>query len=285
MLDLQAEQLELPDGDFLDLRWSKQASEKTVLVLHGLEGELRSHYANSIVYRLEQAGFRPVFMFFRGCSGRINRLPRAYHSGDTGDLSAVVEHIEQVTGRYPFAAVGYSLGGNVLLKWLGETGAANPLSRAAAVSVPYRLHDAAKRLEFGISKIYRDHLLASLRKTYRNKFSMISSPLDVDVDQLKSFWDYDDRVTAPLHGFDGAKDYYDRCSSRQFLANITVPTRLLHATDDPFMYPSTLPGADELSASTELLLTEKGGHVGFIAGRNPFDTFSWSDDRIVEFLR
>ncbi|MFV2004665.1 MAG: hydrolase [Gammaproteobacteria bacterium] len=283
-LDLTTEQVELDDGDFVDLCWSKKSSDKVVLVLHGLEGELSSHYANGVVHQLEQSGYKPVFMYFRGCSGRINRLARAYHSGETEDLSFIVEHIKNTTGQHPFAVVGYSLGGNVLLKWLGETGKNNPVKKAVAVSVPFRLQDAARRLEKGVSKIYREHLLRSLRKTYVEKFTHITSPLDIDVNQLKTFWDYDDKVTAPLHGFDGAQDYYDRCSSRQFLKHICVPTRLIHAADDPFMFDDTVPNNNELSPAIDFLLAESGGHVGFIAGSNPLNTYSWSERKIIEFL-
>lgn len=283
-LDLRNEQVELEDGDFLDICWSKNNSEKPVLVLHGLEGDLTSHYANGIVHQLEVSGYQPVFMHFRGCSGRVNRLARAYHSGDTGDIAFIIEHIKKVTGHYPYAAVGFSLGGNALLKWLGETGKNNPLKKAVAVSVPYRLHDAAKRLEIGTSKLYRNHLLKSLKSTYNKKFSQIDSPLDVEVEELNSFWDYDDKVTAPLHGFDGAGDYYSRCSSRQYLKNITIPTRLLHAADDPFMFQESVPEKYELHSNTELLLTSYGGHVGFISGTNPFNTYSWSEQKILEFF-
>ena len=284
ILALKAEQVELDGGDFIDLCWSKKPTDKIVLVLHGLEGSLKSHYANGIIYQLEQAGYRPVFMHFRGCSGRVNRLARAYHSGDTADLSFIVQHIKDTTGQFPFAVVAYSLGGNVLLKWLGETGADNPIKKAVAVSIPFRLKDAAMRLETGVSKIYREHLLRSLRNTYINKFSRMKSPLTVDVKQLKSFWDYDHQVTAPLHGFTGAQDYYDRCSSRQFLKKIRVPTRVIHAVDDPFMFNETIPNDEELSSSVDFLLADKGGHVGFIAGNNPFKTYSWSEQKILEFL-
>ncbi len=278
------EQVELVDGDFIDLCWSQSNADKTILVLHGLEGGIDSHYVNGIMYRLQQANYKPVLMHFRGCSGRLNRLARAYHSGETGDLAFIVEHIKQQTGHYPYAVVAYSLGANVLLKWLGETAENNPLSKAVAVSVPFRLHDAAKRLQLGVSKIYREHLLTSLRKTYVKKFSVIQSPLTVDVKQLKSFWDYDDRITAPLHGFRGAKHYYDSCSSRQFLRTISVPTRIIHAADDPFMFKSTAPEKNELSSSVELLLAENGGHVGFVSGRNPFKVEYWCEDKIIEFL-
>ena len=283
-LDLVDEQLELDDGDFLDLCWSKSSSDKIVLVLHGLEGSIESHYANSVVYELEQTGFRPVFMHFRGCSGRRNRLARAYHSGDTADLSFVANHIFIKTGSHPYAAIAYSLGANVLLKWLGETADNNPLSKAVALSVPFRLHDAAKRLEMGVSKIYREHLLKSLRNTYIDKFNYIESPLDIDVKQLKSFWDYDDKVTAPLHGFDGAQDYYDTCSCRQFLKDINVKTRIIHSVDDPFMFETTVPNDSELSDSVDFLLTQGGGHVGFISADSICSTYSWSDKKIIEFL-
>jgi len=223
-------------------------------------------------------------MYFRGCSGRVNRLARAYHSGETGDLSAIVEHIKYKSSAYPFAVIGFSLGGNVLLKWLGETGDSNPVKRAVAVSVPFKLHDAAKRLEIGISKIYREHLLDSLKKTYNEKFSKISSPLNVDVNNLKSFWDYDDQVTAPLHGFKGAKDYYDRCSSRQYLKYIQIPTLIIHSLDDPFMFHTTIPKDTELNHCVDLLASSHGGHVGFISGKTPLAASSWSEGKAIEFL-
>ena len=284
-LDLIPEQVELDDGDFVDICWSKKDVEKIVLVLHGLEGSLESHYANGIVYQLEQAGYRPVFMYFRGCSGRMNRLPRAYHSGDTGDISAIVEHVKNKTGHYPYGVVAYSLGANALLKWLGETGDSNPIKKAVAVSVPFRLHDAGKRLEKGVSRIYREHLLSSLRNTYAKKFKKLRSPLNIDIGSLKSFWSYDDQVTAPLHGFSGAKEYYDRSSSRQYLKNIKTPTRIIHASDDPFMFKATVPDKSELSSSIDFLLTKNGGHVGFISGETPYSAYSWCEKKIIEFLK
>jgi predicted alpha/beta-fold hydrolase len=288
-LDLLTEQVELDDGDFIELCWSKQrsdkmADDKIVLVLHGLEGSLSSHYANGIMFQLEQSGYRPVFMYFRGCSGRINRLARAYHSGETGDLSFIVQHIKNKTGYYPYAVVGFSLGGNVLLKWLGETGNKNPIKKAVAISVPFSLLDAAERLEFGMSKIYRDHLLKSLRKTYKEKFKIIDSPVNVDVTQLKSFWEYDDKVTSPLHGFRGAQDYYDKCSSRQFLKHIRIPTRIIHSYDDPFMFKATVPEENELSSFIDFVLTAKGGHVGFLSAKTLLTVSYWCEEKIIEFI-
>lgn len=284
-LDLLLEQVELQDGDFVDLCWSRNNDKRTVLVLHGLEGALDSHYINGIVHQLENSGYRPVFMYFRGCSNRLNRLPRAYHSGDTGDIASVVQHIKDKTGDYPYAVIGYSLGANALLKWVGESGAENPVEKVIAVSVPFRLEDAANRLEQGFSKIYRNRLLVSLRKKYTEKFKHMQSPLNVDVTTLKSFWDYDDKVTAPLHGFKDVEDYYDTCSSRQYLKSIRVPTLIIHALDDPFMFPSTVPDKEEVSSDVKLLFAKHGGHVGFISGSSPFSAYSWSDQKILEFIR
>jgi len=196
-LELSLHRLELDDGDFLDLCWSKNTSDKTVLVLHGLEGNINSHYINGILYELEQSGFKPVLMHFRGCSGEPNRLDRSYHSGDTGDLRQVVDHIWRLGYRLR-GAVGFSLGGNVLLKWLGEQGEDVIVERAAAISVPYRLADAARRMNEGFSRFYQRHLVSRLRRKYLEKFSDRPSPLDVDVRGLKTFFQFDDQVTAPL---------------------------------------------------------------------------------------
>ena len=282
-LDLTREQVELPDGDFLDLAWGPLRDGPLVLVLHGLEGSIRSHYAGGMLHTLAQAGFQAVLMHFRGCNGRPNRLPRSYHSGETGDLQQV---IERLAPRGPVAAViGFSLGGNVLLKWLGERGGRAGIEAAVAISVPFRLDDAARRLERGFSRLYRGHLLRKLRASYRRKFSGMPSPLaPLEVGSLRSFRAFDDRVTAALHGFAGVDDYYGRCSSRQYLKDIRVPTLILHARDDPFMYPATVPAAGELSAPTTLELARHGGHVGFVAGRLPWRARYWLEGRCVAFL-
>ena len=282
---LAAERFELNDGDFGDLCWSRKENRPVVLVLHGLEGSVHSHYAGSLMQSLEQAGFRPVFMHFRGCSGEPNRLPRSYHSGDTGDLEQVVDHVGQRCGRPVHAAIGFSLGGNVLLKWLGQTGEANPLQYGVAVSVPFMLADAARRLENGLSRMYEIHLMKSLRRSYTTKFKHLQSPLDVDVDSLKGFWDFDDRVTAPLHGFSGVQHYYSESSCRQYLNGITVPTRVIHALDDPFMFPQSVPDTSEMSEHVELLLARNGGHVGFVSGKYPWKAEYWYEERIIEFLQ
>lgn len=283
-LALQRERLELADGDFLDLSWTGPATGPVVLVLHGLEGSLHSHYAAGLLDTLARSGYRACLVHFRGCSGEPNRLPRSYHSGDTGDVQAVAEHIRASCGRYPYAAVGFSLGGNVLLKWLGEQGSLAPVERAVAVSVPFVLNDAALRLRQGFSRVYERHLIGKLQAKFRAKFRNLACPLQVDVGTLRSFRRFDDQVTAPLHGFSGVDDYYRRASSRQYLALIRVPTLLLHAADDPFLYPRTVPDAAELAESVELELAARGGHVGFVAGRWPARAEYWLEHRILRWL-
>ncbi|MCO5760072.1 MAG: hydrolase [Chromatiaceae bacterium] len=281
---LEAERLELDDGDFIDLSWVRGAQGPCVLVLHGLEGSLDSHYAGGTLSALAAAGYRPVFMYFRGCSGTPNRLPRGYHSGATEDLLSVLAHLAGRLGEPPFAAVGYSLGGNLLLKYLGERPPPIPLRAAVAISVPFRLGDAVGRLDRGFSRLYQRHLVGRLRASYQRKFATLPSPLGVDVARLRSFFAFDDQVTAPLHGFAGARDYYNRCSCRQFLAGIATPTLILHARDDPFMFPSTLPSAAELGPATTLEVSEGGGHVGFVSGRLPWRPRYWAEERLVAFL-
>ncbi|MEN8175885.1 MAG: hydrolase [Pseudomonadota bacterium] len=277
---LRVERLDLPDGDFLDLAWAGGPGP-LVLILHGLEGSLGSHYAG-LIGRLAKAGFQVVFMHFRGCSGEPNRLDRAYHSGETGDLDQVVRHLRARSGKTLHAAVGFSLGGNVLLKWLGEQGASAPLETAVAVSVPYRLADSARRLGHGMSRLYQAHLIRRLHASYRRKFSRRSSPLDVDLEMTRDFWSFDDQVTAPLHGFRDVHHYYAASSSRQFLKDIRVPTLLIHALDDPFMFPETVPDESELSPPVVLELSRRGGHVGFVGGRLLPEY--WLEQRILDYL-
>jgi len=279
------ERVELADGDFLDIAWGARDGRENVLVLHGLEGSIDSHYAGTLLQALDRHGFNPVFMHFRGCSGEPNRLPRSYHSGETGDLETIVRLFERRSGRPLGAVIGFSLGGNVLLKWLGEQSDPGRVKTAIAVSVPFRLGDCAERLERGLSRHYQNYLLRSLRRSYRRRFSRIPSPLRVDVERLRSFRSFDDAVTAPLHGFSGVDDYYRRSSSRQYLPQIRTPTLILHAADDPFMWPRTLPREEELSAAVTLELSPHGGHVGFVAGRWPWRPNYWLEGRIIEHLR
>ena len=283
-LPIRWEKLELDDGDFLDLAWSGPDEGPIVLFFHGLQGSIHSHYATGIMHRLNRAGLRVCLMHFRGCGREPNRLPISYHSGKTDDPQRLLEHVHRTHGQMPYAAVGVSLGGNVLLKWLGEQGAASPLQRAVAISVPFRLDAAADRLETGLSRLYQRHLVNSLKDAYRRKFAHMTSPLSVDVERLNSFRLFDDQVTAALHGFDGVDDYYARCSSRQFIPEIRIPTLILHARHDPFMFPDTPPEADELPDQVSLEIPQAGGHVGFVSGGFPGWGRYYAEQRIAEWL-
>lgn len=282
---VRRERLELADGDFVDLDWSLNPAGPVVVILHGLEGSSASGYARGLLAAAVRRGWRAVVLHFRGCSGQPNRLARSYNAGDTVDLAAVVEELRRREPATPLAAVGYSLGGNVLLKWLGET-ACCPLAAAAAVSVPLVLDLAAQRLQRGFSRLYQRHLLRNLKAAYRRKFRHRTDlPLPLaGLAGLRDFYAFDDRVTAPLHGYAGVHDYYARASCRQYLKNIRTPTLILHALDDPFMRPAVVPAAAELSPWVILELSRHGGHVGFVAGGLPWRPRYWLEERIPAFL-
>jgi predicted alpha/beta-fold hydrolase len=283
---MRRERIELADGDFIDIDWGPQHDGPVVLLLHGLEGSIRSHYAAGLMHSLGNRGFQVALMNFRGCSGEPNRLPRGYHSGDTGDLDALVTLLHDRLPERMLFAVGISLGGNVLLKWLGEHPSQDRVQAAVAVSVPFELNKAALRLQSGVSRLYQAHLLKKLRRSTRAKANRMPMPIAVDqLDRLSSFRAFDDRVTAPLHGFAGVDDYYRRSSSRQFLKRIRTPTVILHALDDPFMTPDSVPRRDELGPGVTLELSRRGGHVGFVGGRWPWQARYWLDERICEIFR
>lgn len=266
-LRLRRQRLELPDGDFIDVDWTAGETGPIVIVLHGLEGSSRSHYAAHIMQHLDALGLRGALLHFRGCSGEPNRLPIHYHSGFTRDLEYFTGLLNRREPTTPLAAVGYSLGGSVLLKWLGESSHGGRLKTAVAVSVPFDLADAAAAVERGAARIYKWALLSRMRRSTRRKFRRVQAPFALPaIGRLRSFRDFDDALTAPLHGFRDANDYYARCSSRRYLKNITVPTLIIHASDDPLMTPVSVPREEELSPAVTLELSRQGGHVGFVNG-------------------
>jgi predicted alpha/beta-fold hydrolase len=284
--DLKRERLELPDGDFIDLDWTQNDGRALVLVLHGLEGSLESHYTGAILAALVDAGHRAVLMYFRGCSGEPNRRARSYHSGDTADLRTVLAHLAVRPAPQPLAIIGYSLGGNVLLKALGEGTGMDAVRTAVAVSVPFDLDRAAWRLGQGFSRIYQRYLLDRLRRSYRAKLFVHAMPVSPErLEALDTFRLFDDEVTAPLHGFRDVDDYYGRSSSRQYLRAITTPTLILHAADDPFIPEDAIPADGELGSGVTLELSRRGGHVGFVAGGLPFRARYWLETRICAHLR
>ncbi len=289
-LHLRRERLRLPDGDFLDLDWTRgNAGPGTplVVVFHGLMGSIESPYARGILRQIQRCGWRGVFIHFRSCSGEPNRKDRFYHSGDTGDMAFVVESIKQREPDAQVAAIGYSLGGNALLKWLGETGSENALAAAVAVSVPFDLQSVADTIHRGFSRTYEKHLIDKLSASVRAKIRSGSHVMPVTENELrtlKTFWEFDEAITAPLHQFKDARDYYVTCSARQFLPDIRRPSLILHALDDPFMTPNVLPESHELSESTQMEVSERGGHVGFVHGAFPWSAKYWLEDRIPQYL-
>lgn len=280
---VRRERLVLPDGDFLDLDWiGESRSGPIILILHGLGGSIHSPYVRGITEQCAMLGLRPLVMHFRGCSGEPNRLARAYHSGETGDLSFVVNWLIKREAHVPLTAVGYSLGANVLLKWLGETKDNNPLQAAAAISVPFMLQQAADHMMQGAARFYQWWLLRDLHQNLKEKSKQV--PLPVTLTKTKSFWEFDEQVTAPLHGFSSAKDYYQKSSCKPYLKTIQTPTLIVHAKDDPLFPASIIPTAEELSPAITLEVTERGGHVGFIAGRYPWCAEYWLENRISRYL-
>jgi predicted alpha/beta-fold hydrolase len=284
-VSLDRERIELADGDFVDLDWNRGGTQRIALILHGLEGGSRSRYARGMLAALERRGWRAGALHFRGCSGSLNRLARNYHSGDTADLDFVVARIRRRWPCAPLAIIGYSLGGNVLLKWLAEQKDTAPVAAAVAVSVPFSLAEVATRLERGASRIYQWRLVSSLKRKMRRKLKARPLPLSLDdVETSTTFWEFDDRVTAPLHGFADAATYYRDASCGPVLRDIVRPTLIIHALDDPFMVESVVPPANALSPRVRLELSRKGGHVGFIGGGVPGRPRYWLEERIPRFL-
>jgi len=284
-IETRRERFELADGDFLDLDWVGGETGPIVIVLHGLGGSVNSHYARGLLRQLANANMRGVFMHFRGCSGEPNRLVRSYHSGETNDISEVVAFLQQCEPKTPLAVVGFSLGGNVVLKWLGEK-KHQPVFAAVAVSVPFELQKAADRVNRGLSRLYQWRLLRTLHEAVRLKEKKIKLPFDVEKAlKAKSFWQFDTLVTAPIHNFKDVHHYYNASSCRQFLNKITVPTLILHAKDDPFMTQDAIATEIELSEKITLELSERGGHLGFVTGKFPWAARYWLEERIVQYLK
>lgn len=288
------ERLITPDDDFIDIDFCGTGDQPIVILLHGLTGSSQSGYIKGLQTALLNQGFRSAAINFRGCSGEANNRARCYHSGETEDTHFLYQTLRQREPDTPIAAVGFSLGGNVLLKWLGEHGANLDLFAAVAVSVPLVLGVCATKLDEGFSRAYRKNLLNELKGYMSNKLRHLESigHLDDaakikglgDLSPINSFWEYDDRVVAKLHGFQDVHDYYNRSSSRQYLKSIAVRTLLIQAVDDPFMTTEVLPKQEELSSQVQLEFTPHGGHVGFVTGIIPFRPKFWLEDRIPAFL-
>ena len=290
------ERLELPDGDFVDLDWAikegpgglEDGKRPIALVLHGLEGSARSKYSIEAYRQLLSRGVAPVGLNFRSCSGELNRLPRLYHSGETTDLAFVLRTLRARHAPRCFGAIGFSLGGNVLLKYLGEhAGSTEHVfpDVAAAVSVPFDLAAGATYIDRGVSKVYLAFLLRKLKRKIRGKRKLLTGLVNVDqVLQSRGFWGFDDAGTAPLHGFRSADEYYAQSSSNQFLAAINVTTLLIQSEDDPFLPCQAIPREAALeNPHITTRFVNDGGHVGFVEG-SPWNFRFWAEATAAAFV-
>jgi predicted alpha/beta-fold hydrolase len=260
-----------------------------MVVLHGLEGTERSHYIGGLLNEIRQRGWGADVLLFRSCGSELNELPRFYHSGETEDLSHVLGLLLEEFPYSGFALAGFSLGGNVLLKWLGERGDDLPrrIRAAAAVSVPFDLGRSADRIGMGFSRNYEAHFLRSLKRKARAKHQRFPyHPAFGRIDSARTLRGFDDVVTAPLHGFRDADDYYTRSSAMRWLPGVRLPTLLLSATDDPFLPASVLTDVARIADTNTALnleFTPKGGHVGFVSGALPWRPFYYAEWRVAEF--
>jgi len=287
---LRREILDLPDGDSTAVDWVSAGdalprSAPLLVVLHGLEGSAESSYARMMMQAALERQWRPCVLHFRDCGDYRNPLPRRYHAGETGDIRHFLQTLFEQGQTGPIFAVGYSLGGNILLKYLGESGADSRLQAAGAVCVPLNLHICAEALNQGFSKHYQKILLKNMKNSVQRKFDRDTAAFDWDrAMAAEDFAEFDDAVTAPLHGFDGMNDYYDKCSSAQFLKDVAKPTLVINSLDDPFMTPEVIPHHDELSEHVTLEIADAGGHVGFVEGGTPWRPRYYLPRRILNFL-
>jgi predicted alpha/beta-fold hydrolase len=284
---LRRERWDTPDGDFVDVDFLDGPSGSPwIHLFHGLEGSSRSRYARAIMAQARGLGWRGSVLHFRGCSGEMNRLPRAYHSGDTNEVDWVLRRVRSIAGGTRLFAVGVSLGGNALAKWLGESGesARAIVDGAATVCAPFDLMAAGDALGRGFGLAYSRHFLATLKKTAFAKLERHPGLFDpAAVRSARTLRDFDNVVTAPLHGFRDTDDYWTRASAKPWLTSIAVPTLLVNARDDPFLPESALPTEREVSPAVKLEFTRKGGHVGFVSGPFP-GNIDWLPRRIFHFL-
>lgn len=283
---------ETPDGDFVDLARvpGPIADAPRILILHGLEGGLHSHYVKATFREARERGWAVDLLIFRTCGPEPNRMPRSYHSGETEDPRFVVERLLGDFPNAPLGLLGVSLGGNVLCKFLGEEGErlSDRIVGAVAVSVPFDLARASRYIGRGFGAVYEKNFLRTLipkalaKVTRHPELGAL-----VKVRQARTIWEFDDLFTAPLHGFAGAADYYAKASSLQFLAGIRRPTLLLSAADDPFLPPEVLDEVREVARDNEWLDVEfhdRGGHVGFTGGNWPWNASYYAEWRAAEFL-
>ncbi len=283
----ERERISTPDGDFLDLDWAREhTSPRLAILTHGLEGSASATYVQGMARSLVRAGWNVLAWNFRSCSGEPNLRLRSYHSGAIDDLETVLHHVNQTTSVEQIALVGFSLGGNLTLKLIGDLGHyIDPRIQAAVTfSVPCDLASSSKRLEHAMNRLYMRRFLKTLRAKVREKIERFPNEInDEGLDLMRTFREFDGAYTAPIHGFINAEDYWRQCSCSTRLQNIAIPTLLVNALDDPFLTPDCYPIEKARDSSMLHLETPKhGGHMGFVQFKNG-DTY-WSERRAVEFL-
>lgn len=284
-VEYRRERLELADGDFLDFDWVDGAPEAPLVVLfHGLEGNSDSTYARDLMDTVRQKNWNGVVAHFRGTSGEPNRLPRAYFAGDSAEIQRMLEYAKSRHPNVPLYAVGVSLGGNALLKWLGESGAqaTSWVDRAAAISAPLDLTAAGNALDQGFNRsVYTARFLSTLKQKALDKAARFPGTLDAEaIEHATTFREFDTLVTARLHGFRDADDYWLKVSSKPWLRSITIPTLVVNAKNDPFMPASALPSIDDVSEAVILEQPETGGHASFPSGPFP-GNLDWIPRRLI----
>jgi predicted alpha/beta-fold hydrolase len=287
----RVERIETPDEDFLDIHHLDAAEGAPLLVLlHGLEGTIRSHYIQALLGEARRRNWRAAVLIFRSCGGELNRARRFYHSGETTDLAFALQHLHASFPPSDIVLAGVSLGGNVLLKYLGEqgTGLMPRVKAAVAASVPYDLSRAARYIDRGFSKVYQGRFIRSLKDKALAKLETYPDLVSREsLASARTMLEFDNSFTAPVHGFRDAEDYYSRSSSINWLRNISINTLLLNAVDDPFLPPEVLEDVETIARANpalEVEFTQRGGHVGFVGGRNPFSPVYYLEQRAGDFL-
>jgi len=282
----QRERLELPDGDFVDLDWTIASPErkKLVIITHGLEGDSHRHYVLGMARLFTLNGYDALGWNCRSCSGELNRLLRFYHHGDAGDLRLVIDHAIKKHAYDEIILIGYSMGGSLTLRVVGEYPDTVPsqIKKAIAFSVPCDLLAGVKALSLPGNKIYANRFLKKLGAKIKQKEKLFPGQISYEgYEKITHFTDFDNRYTAPLHGFTDAYDFYARASVKPLLKNIRVPSLLVQAINDPFLLEDCM-GYDEAAANNHLFLEtpDQGGHCGFML---PGNAFSWAELRALEF--
>lgn len=285
-INFNRKRLELADGDFIDLDISSVNSDKAVIAVHGLEGNSKSSYIISLINVLNKHDFDVIAMNHRSCSGELNRLLSSYHSGKTEDLEAVIEYVNNQYDYKEIHIVGYSLGGNMTLKYMGEENVSPKIKSAVGVSVPCSLRDSSIQMNLFSNRLYLNRFLKSLEKKILKKLERFPDSFlnEESIKSIKTFKDFDDVYTAPAHGFKDAEDYYKKSSSKQYIPSIKIPTLLITALDDPFFGEACYPFKEaEANNNFFMELTTYGGHVGFGTQLNVTRN-TWCEYRVLSFL-